>query len=123
MLGRPAVGRSSAPAAARHAARGDYRGDIALLDRVADLVKGPPVTCAPDASVAAAAQLMTSRGVDSVAVVDGREGAPIGIVTDRDLRAKVIADGLPPTTAVAHVMSARSCRSRRRGLPSTRCSR
>ena len=84
---------------------GDYRGDMALLDRVADLVKGPPLTCAPDASVGEVARRMTKQGVDSVAVV-GRDGGPIGIVTDRDLRAKVIADGLAPTTPVAHVMSA-----------------
>jgi CBS domain-containing protein len=84
----------------------DYRGELALfVRRVADLVKGPPVTCGPETSVAAAAQLMTSRGVGSVAVV-GDDGAPIGIVTDRDLRAKVVAGGLPSTTAVAAVMSA-----------------
>ena len=84
---------------------GDYRGDVALfVHGVADLVKGPPLTCGPDASVAEVARRMTSQGVDAVAVV-GREGGPIGIVTDRDLRAKVIAGGLPPTTPVTHVMS------------------
>ena len=73
---------------------GDYRGDIALfVHGVAELVKGPPLTCAPDTSVAEVARRMTSHGVDAVAVV-AHEGGPIGIVTDRDLRAKVIAGGL-----------------------------
>jgi CBS domain-containing protein len=84
---------------------GDYRGDVALfVHGVADLVKGQPLTCGPDASVAEVARHMTSQGVDAVVVV-GRDGGPIGIVTDRDLRAKVIAGGLPPTTPVTHVMS------------------
>lgn len=98
-------------AVARHRARPatetavSYRGDLALfVRRVADLVKGPPVTCVPMTSVSAAAQLMTSGGVDSVAVVDDG-GAPIGIVTDRDLRGKVLAAGLPSTTPLATVMS------------------
>ena len=85
---------------------GDYRGDFALfVHGVAELVKGPPLTCAPDTSVAEVARRMTSHGVDAVAVL-AHEGGPIGIVTDRDLRAKVIAGGLSPTTPAAHVMSA-----------------
>jgi CBS domain-containing protein len=81
--------RSSAPAPAP-------RGDVVLFVRkVADLVKGPPVTCEVTASVADAARVMTRR----------RVGAPVGIVTDRDLRSKVLASGLAPGTPVTAVMS------------------
>jgi CBS domain-containing protein len=83
----------------------DYRTELSLfVSTVGDLVKGPPVTCAPEAAAAEAARLMTRHGVGSVAVVDAGH-APIGIVTDRDLRAKLLARGLPSTTAVATVMS------------------
>jgi CBS domain-containing protein len=81
------------------------RGEIALfVRRVADLVKGPPVTCAAGATVAEAAQLMTRRSVGSVIVV-AEDGATAGIVTDRDLRTRVVAPGLPSSTPVGRVMS------------------
>jgi CBS domain-containing protein len=104
LVSQALVNRHRGRAAASPAS--DYRTELALFVRtVGELVKGPPVTCPPEAEVAEAARLMTSRGVGSVAVVD-RDGAPIGIVTDRDLRAKLLARGLPSTTSVASVMSA-----------------
>jgi len=85
------------------------RGELALFTlRVGDLMKGPPVTCGPATSAAAAAALMTSRGVGSVAIVNDA-GSPIGIVTDRDLRARVLAGGRPATSSVADVMSSPLC--------------
>lgn len=81
-------------------------GDSALLaSRTRDLVRGPTVSCGPDTPVSEAARLMSSRGVGSVVVTDG-EGAPVGIVTDRDLRNRVIAAALPVETAVRAIMSA-----------------
>ena len=60
---RPAVGRGPSPRRLASGPAGDYRGEIALfVHRVADLVKGPPLTCGPDTSVAEAARLMTSHG-------------------------------------------------------------
>ena len=80
-------------------------GEAALLvRRVADLVTGPPATCPAAASVAEAAGVMARRGVGSI-VVMGADGAPAGILTDRDLRTRVLARGLPSSTAVAAVMS------------------
>lgn len=72
---------------------------------VRDLVRCPPVTCPPETRIADAARLMQARGTGSIVVVGGA-GAPLGIVTDRDLRAKVVAAGLPPTEPVARIMSA-----------------
>jgi CBS domain-containing protein len=57
--------------------------------RVGDLLRGPAATCGPSSSVAEVAVLMQRSGV-AVVVVDD-DGAPLGIVTDRDLRAKVVA--------------------------------
>ena len=81
------------------------RGDLTLfVRRVRELVKGPPVICPPSARVAEAAHLMSERSVGSI-IVGGPDGAPAGIVTDRDLRNRVLAPGLEPSTPVAHIMS------------------
>ncbi len=48
---------------------------------------------------------MAEHGVGSIVVTDAG-GRPIGIVTDRDLRGRVLAAGRPPETPVASVMSA-----------------
>ena len=48
---------------------------------------------------------MAAAGVGSIVIV-GEDGAPAGIVTDRDLRSKVVAEGRDPAaTAAADVMS------------------
>ena len=81
------------------------RGDLTLfVRRVSDLLKGPPATCPRDASVAEAAQLMTRRSVGSVIVLD-ENGEAVGIVTDRDLRSKVVAHGLGAQTRLDAIMS------------------
>jgi CBS domain-containing protein len=51
---------------------------------------------------------MSKANVGSIVVSDDM-GAPIGIVTDRDLRHRVIAAPLPPETAVHDVMSSPLC--------------
>jgi CBS domain-containing protein len=80
-------------------------GDVALyVRRVADLLKGPPVTCATATPVGTAAQLMTERSVGSV-VVTGADGGAAGILTDRDLRTRVVAVGRSGETPVSAVMS------------------
>lgn len=79
--------------------------DLALfVRRVRDLVERPPVMCPPATPVAEAARLMSERGVGSVVVADA-DGRPQGIVTDRDLRTRVLAGGLDPSTPAALVMS------------------
>ena len=84
---------------------GDARGDLSLFVRSArDLIKGPPLTCAPATPVSEAARLMTGRDIDSVVIADAT-GAPLGIVTDHDLRSRVVARGLPGDTPVAGIMS------------------
>lgn len=86
-------------------ALGGYRGDLALYIRhVRDLVTGPPVTCPPTTPVSEAARLMTARGVGSVVIVDA-DARALGIITDRDLRSRLVARGLSATTAVTAIMS------------------
>ncbi len=70
--------------------------DLSLFrHRVRDLVKHPLVTCTLDVTAAEVARRMTDEGVGSLVVVDG-DGRAVGIVTDRDLRGKVVAVGRDP---------------------------
>jgi CBS domain-containing protein len=72
---------------------------------VRDFLKGPPVVCRRETIVAEVARLMSRQGVGA-AIVTAPDGEPIGIVTDRDLRRKVVAEGRDPeTTSAADVMT------------------
>jgi CBS domain-containing protein len=65
-----------------------------------------PVTVGPDAPVAEIVYRMDDESVGSVVVVDSK-GAPIGIVTDRDLVRRVVAAGRDAEkTCARDVMSA-----------------
>jgi CBS domain-containing protein len=79
-------------------------GELSLfVRRVRDLLRDPAATCAPATSIAEVAALM-QRGT-AVVVLDP-DGAPLGIVTDRDLRARVVATRRDAgATAAAEVMS------------------
>ena len=72
--------------------------------RVADIMNKNLLTCAPYISVQSAAKLMARRRVSSI-VVTGNGLYPLGIMTDNDLRTKVLAAGLSPEVAVAGIMS------------------
>ncbi len=65
------------------------------------LVKRTPVFVEPVATVAQAARTMQEALIGSVLVADD----PPGIVTDRDLRGRVLAAGLGPETPVRQVMT------------------
>lgn len=69
--------------------------------RLRDLVRRELITVAPEASVREAAQIMREYDVSSLVVTS----VPPGIITDRDLRNRVLAAGVSDTTPVAAVMS------------------
>lgn len=66
-----------------------------------------PKTCLTSDTVMKAAQLMKSEDVGPIPIVDGRDGKKLtGIVTDRDLALKVVAEARDPkTTQIEEVMS------------------
>jgi len=72
--------------------------------KVADVVRPGKISIDPQHSVQQAASLMTTQRVSSLLVEQGQHLA--GILTDRDLRSRVLALGLPATTPVAQVMTA-----------------
>jgi len=82
--------------------------------KVKELITRDLVTVPGDASIRQAAELMTEQHVSSLLVVDPDADpdpeqtdfdGPGGIITDRDLRRRVLATGLSPETAVKTVMS------------------
>jgi CBS domain-containing protein len=77
---------------------------LPLLEKAGDLAHGPIITCPHTASVQQAARIMTSNKVSSVVIVDD-EGLAVGIVTDWDLREKVVAAGVDVGQPVATIMS------------------
>src|SRR5688500_3971739 len=60
------------------------------------------VTLPPGASCAQAAALMRERKIGSVAVVDG--GEVVGVIAERDLALRLVADGAPPSTTVGEIV-------------------
>jgi CBS domain-containing protein len=77
-----------------------------FLRRVRDFVKGPALVCAPGATATEIARLLSQHHVGSV-VVCAADGVPLGIVTDRDLRRRVVAEGRDAASTVAsQIMSA-----------------
>ena len=62
---------------------------------IGQICSKPPVTASPDTTVLEVAHRMLSRKIGAVVVVNGR-GKPIGIVTDRDITVKVVAQGADP---------------------------
>ena len=71
--------------------------------RVATLIRTPPLLCRRDEPIREAARRMTDRGASAVLVLLADS---FGIVTDRDLRRRVIAAGLSPDAPVSAIMTA-----------------
>ena len=61
------------------------------------------ITASPDATVSDLAGMMKDQGIGDVIIVE--DETPVGIVTDRDLAVKVLAEGGDPkTTRASEVM-------------------
>lgn len=67
------------------------------------VARGTLTIVEPDATVADAARIMLSS--DARAVVVAHEGRLVGIMTERDILARVVSRGLPVTTPVRTVMT------------------
>ena len=75
--------------------------DSTLTLPVRNLIKGTPIFVASNATVSHAAHAMQSARVGSALVATD----PPGIVTDRDLRGRVLAQGLGPETPITKIMT------------------
>lgn len=72
--------------------------------QVIDLVRRKPITANCDTSIRAAAAEMVRQKISSTVVVDD-SGKPLGMVTDRDFREKVVARGLDVDEPIQAIMS------------------
>lgn len=72
--------------------------------RISDLMVRDVLTCAPETTIRDAARRMARLRVASI-VIEREGGIPIGIITDRDLRGKVLAEGHDIYAPVTEVMS------------------
>lgn len=85
------------------------------MKKCSDIMTENVVYCSPNDSAARAAQLMKTEDIGPVLIVDNDDSRTlVGIVTDRDLALKVVAEGRDPnTTRVGEVMSKKlvTCRA------------
>jgi CBS domain-containing protein len=88
----------------RRAARAD-ESPAAMLAAVRSVMARNPLSVEGHASIAETAQAMARRRVSS-ALIRADTGELLGIVTDRDLRNRVLAEGRSATAPVREVMSA-----------------
>jgi CBS domain-containing protein len=74
------------------------------MEQVRDVMTQNPTSRDPSATVVDAAKVMASEDVGSVPVV--KEGRLVGVVTDRDIVVRVLAEGRDPTsTTVGEIAS------------------
>ena len=73
-----------------------------LQSWVGALIRTPPLLCQGSEPIREAARRMTAEGANAVLVP---HGDTFGIVTDRDLRSRVIAAGLSPEAPVSAIMT------------------
>jgi CBS domain-containing protein len=87
----------------------------ALMRTCSEVMTKDPVCCLPGDRVAKVAQLMKSTDIGSVPIVeDERSKRLVGIVTDRDLAVKMVAEGRDAETATAEEVMSRgvvTCRA------------
>lgn len=71
--------------------------------KIAELMTRTAVTLLPSASIQEAAKTMSEARVSSIMITD--DSALLGVVTDRDLRNRVLAAGVDPHEPVASIMT------------------
>ncbi|MBC6368208.1 DUF294 nucleotidyltransferase-like domain-containing protein [Algoriphagus sp. AK58] len=91
-------------------ARGEFKkptGDHSLMifsDQYEVKVSEKVLTCGPNDSIQTAAKLMSTAQVSSIIICD-YSNFPLGILTDKDLRTRVLALGISPDLPVSQVMT------------------
>ena len=61
------------------------------MTQITEVMTSNPTTCEPQASVADAAKVMAKEDVGSIPIVEGDR--LVGVLTDRDIVLRVVADG------------------------------
>jgi CBS domain-containing protein len=70
-----------------------------------DVMTSDPACCTPESTAREAARLMRENDCGCVPVVEGKSKQLIGVVTDRDIACRGVAEGKGPETQVREIMS------------------
>jgi CBS domain-containing protein len=85
------------------------------MKKCSDVMTRDVVTCTPENTIVEVARLMKTEDIGPMLIVDNEaNNTLVGIITDRDIVVKVIADGQDPrTTPVGEAMSKKlvTCRA------------
>ena len=99
----PQLGEANRLVAVRDARRHERAtgtgDDVRRVDPVRDVL-----TCNGETTIRDAASMMSERNVGSILIVDG-DRRPLGIVTDSDLRTKVVSQGRDVSDLISEIMS------------------
>lgn len=94
----------------RHALSTEFGHSDLSTVKVAKVVRDAPPPLSPDTSVQHAAQCMTEWQISALLITPPDTGSDhrplLGIITDSDLRSRVLAEGLSANTPVGEVMTA-----------------
>jgi CBS domain-containing protein len=75
------------------------------LGSIRDVMTANPTSCQPSTTIVEAAKVMAQEDVGPVPIVEG--GRVVGLVTDRDLVVRVLAEGRDPnSTTIGEIASA-----------------
>jgi len=78
------------------------------MKKCSEVMTGNPVCCLQDDMVADVAELMRSENSGSIPVVENKETKNlVGIVTDRDLALRIVAEGLDAKSTKVEVVMTR----------------
>ncbi len=80
-----------------------FINDNYLSQKVSDAMSGKIISTGPETSIREAACLMKQHHISSLLIL--QDERLVGILTDRDLRSRVLAKGVPDTKKVAKVMT------------------
>ena len=70
---------------------------------------GSPACCTPDTGVQSVAQMMVDNDCGCIPVVESDEnGKPVGVITDRDIVTRAVAEGRNPLALTASDVMTRS---------------
>jgi CBS domain-containing protein len=70
-----------------------------------DLMTSDPACCTPDSTVREAAQLMRDHDCGCIPVVEGQSQRVVGVVTDRDVACRCVAEGKGADDPVRDIMT------------------
>jgi CBS domain-containing protein len=70
-----------------------------------DLMTTQPACCTPSTTVREAAQLMRDHDCGCIPVVEGESMRLVGVLTDRDIACRCVAEGKNPDTTVRDIMT------------------